>query len=203
MFFFYFILIILILSTFLVVFTTIEIHIKNLKFSTDKISGKYFNKDYNIIVKLKLFDKINFAKINIKEVNLENQKMQMRLDKIQKKIKENKNKFDVNLIKAIKYAEIKSMNLIVNISLEDAALNAIAIGLISTVVAINLRKVINENNKVYWKITPLYQNKNLLNVNFDGIFKVKVLHIIYTILNMKGEQNDRTSNRRAYAYSHE
>ena len=58
-----------------------------------------------------------------------------------------------------------------------------------------------------FNVTPIYNNPNLINIEFSGIFEIKMIHIINIIyiLNKKEgvEKNDGTSNRRAYDYSYE
>ena len=56
-------------------------------------------------------------------------------------------------------------------------------------------------------IYPVYNYQNLLNIEFSGIFEIKMIHIINIIyiLNKKEgvKKNERTSNRRSYDYSYE
>ena len=60
-------------------------------------------------------------------------------------------------------------------------------------------------NQFYLK--PIFVNRNILNFQFDGIFELKLIHIINTICKIKkerkGESDERTSNRRTYDYSYE
>ena len=58
-----------------------------------------------------------------------------------------------------------------------------------------------------FNVKPVFINKNLLNIDFSGIFEIKMIHIINIIyiLNKKEgvKKYERTSNRRSYAYSYE
>ena len=207
MFFFYIISAIIIILVVLTIFTTIQIHIENIRFSTDKIQGKHLNKKYKIIIKLYLFQKINYLKLDITRRDIKKRVVQINVDKFKEKIIKDENNFDIRILKSLKYLniEIKKINLDAYIGLEDAAIGAICVGGVSSILAIILRKCMEKNNLSYWKITPIYQNRNLLNISLDCIFSLKLIHIIYTIyvLKKKGERNGRTSNRRAYAHSNE
>lgn len=207
MFFFYIILIILFLLILFISFTTIQVHIQNIRYSTDKQEGRHLNKNYKIMIKLYLFEKINFFKLDITKSKIEREKVQKSINKIEKKMIRDSNNFDIKTLKALKYLnlELKKLNLNVIIGLQDAASCAICVGTISSLIAIILRNFLNQSNDNFWKVIPVYQNRNLLNVNLDCIFNLKLLHIIYTIyfLKKKGEKNGRTSNRRAYAHSNE
>lgn len=207
MFFFYIILIIIFLLTIFTVFTTIQIQIKNVRFSTDKIEGRYLNKNYKIIVKLYLFEKIKYLELNIMKNNLEEKVVRKNVDKLKRKMIKDRQDFDIKILKSLKYLnlKIKQIRLNLYIGLEDAAVAAISVGSLSSIFSILFRKCMEENHSNYWKITPVYQNRNLLKIDLDCIFQLKLIHIIYTIyvLNKKGEKNGRTSNRRAYAHSNE
>ena len=81
------------------------------------------------------------------------------------------------------------------------------IPIISTIISIILaRKKIKTKNQNY-QIKPVYNAGNLLNIEFNGIFELNLIHIIKVIyiINKKEsvKKNDRTSNRRAYGYSYE
>ena len=190
MFFLIFLLIILFLSTILILFTSIEIHIKNLKFSSVKVQEKHLNKDCKIIVHLNLFNKINLIKIDLMKLKSQKEALAKGIEKIQKKMNNEKNKIELKFLKALKYSEIKDFNLKIKISLEDAALNAILVGILSTLLVISLRKIMVKEDNVYWEIKPKYLNKNVINVEFDGIFKVKIIHIINEIYLLKNKKKE-------------
>ena len=69
------------------------------------------------------------------------------------------------------------------------------------------QKVKKYNNRQKFSIQPIYVNQNLINVDFSGIFQIKMIHIINTICMInkkrKGDKNERTSNRRFYDYGYE
>ena len=88
--------------------------------------------------------------------------------------------------------KIQKLNLQIYLGLEDAGANAITVGLLSSFMAIiigllyekNVFEVDNKENQINWKILPIYNNKNLLNINLDCIISFNLMHIIYT--SMKG-----------------
>ena len=79
--------------------------------------------------------------------------------------------------------------------------------IISTFIAIILRRKIKKIEDQTFIINPVYINQNLVNIILSGIFEIKVIHIINIlyVLNKKGsvKKYERTSNRRAYDYSYE
>ena len=134
----------------------------------------------------------------------------MLLQKILILTKRRKVKMQVNEKKEIKNIkiEIDEMNLNISLGTEDAAITAFIIPIISTFIAIFLsRKVKKYNDNQKFSIQPLYINQNLINIEFSGIFQIKMIHIINTICTLnkkrKGDKNERTSNRRSYDYGYE
>ena len=97
LFFFYIISAIIIILVVLTIFTTIQIHIENIRFSTDKIQGKHLNKKYKIIIKLYLFQKINYLKLDITRRDIKKRVVQINVDKFKEKIIKDENNFDIIL----------------------------------------------------------------------------------------------------------
>ena len=134
--------------------------------------------------------------------------------KIKEKIEEDRKNIDTKILQDFKTINpyLEKINLKIVLSLENAAINALSVGIISGIIANTIGILHNKENKIktenyYWKIIPMYENKNYLNVTLDCIISIKLIHIIYTIyknlLRKKGGKNGRTSNRRAYDYSDE
>ena len=104
--------------------------------------------------------------------------------------------------------DIREMDLKINIGTENAAVTALIVPVLSTIIAIFCSNKIKKiNNMQKFEIQPVYINKNLINILVSGIFEIRMIHIINTICTMKkegkGDKNERTSNRRAYDYSYE
>ena len=192
MFFFYLSLGLLIILTILIIFTTIQIHIENARFEIPKRKERNINKRYKITVKLYLFEKINYFRLDITKNKLEKRVIRKNIDRIKRKIRKNKNNFDKKQISKLKKMNIKIQNVNLKISLgtEDSAQNAIAVGIISSGISIvmgmltekNILKIGEEKEKqIYWEVVPEYQNRNLLNINLDCIISFKLIHIINAI----------------------
>ena len=180
----------------------VKIEIENLKFIVPKINGRYTNKDSKILLKIYILKKIKIAEINLKKINLNNEKFK---NKIQSQIKQEK--FNINAINFFKNNNyiLEKMNLKIIVGTEDAAITAIAVGIISSLISIFFHNKIFDINKQKYEVLPIYENKSILKIEFDGIFTFKIANIIgiAKYLNRRVDKNDRTSNRRAYAYSNE
>ena len=164
---------------------------------------------------------LNIYPENSKDVDLNNtdegvlipkfgNKIKEKIKQQETKIIENKANIDKELITSLKniQTEIKEINLKILIGTENASLTAFIIPAISTFIAMFLSKQIRQyNEKQVFCVAPAYMDKNLINVEFSGIFQIKMIHIINTICivnkKRKGDKNERTSNRRAYDYGYE
>lgn len=204
MFFLLFIIICSALFIIIPICSTIEVKTKNLKIQIEEGTKKHLNDDYNITISLYFFNKIKYFKTSINSKKLQNKKIN--IAKVQNVIKNNNLKMEhldiLQIIKLLKI-QLKNINLKVKIGTEDAALTAIITGIISTLISIIINVIAEEKKK--WKVEPLYQNKNILKIEINSIFNIKMIHIIYTIyhLIMKGDKYGRTPDRRTYAYSNE
>ncbi len=193
--FLYIILVILFLIICLTLFSTIEIHIQNIKYFSDNIKNEKFNKDYNINLKLKLFDKLTYLKLNFKKNNKKkNIKKVLNVNKLKENFKKNRKSLDIGIFKLTKYFKIKKLNLKVQIGLEDAALNAITVGIASTAIAVILRNFVEKESKIYWKILPIY-GRNSLKINVDAIIGIKLKDLLLRkeIFNKKRKKIDKKS----------
>lgn len=191
----------------LLIFSKIQIQIDNLSCSSNRI--RHINKDYQIIIKLLVFSKIPIFKYNITKTKLEKLRLKEKVRNMDFKILKNRNKFDKKMLKATKKINIsiKKIKLYIELGTENASLTSIIIPIVSTVIAnIFYKKVENYKNQNF-TIKPIYINQNLINILIDGIFEIKMIHIINIIyiLNKKEgvKKYERTSNRRSYDYSYE
>ena len=186
--------------TFLI-FSKLQIEIRNVKFNSQ--FKKHFNDDYQIIIKWYVLKWIPILNVNITKTKLEKMKLRQKIDfsVLEKNI--NLDKKIWNILKNSKI-EIQKIELYMELGTENAAYTAMLIPIISTVLAFILRK-----NTKQFKIQPLYQNQNLVNIFVSGIFEIKMSHIISSIyfLNKKEgkgvKEYERTSNRKPYDYSYE
>ena len=106
---------------------------------------------------------------------------------MKQKIRQKEKKLDFKMIAQLKKLKInfKSLNFVVNIGTEDAAVTALTTGALATSIGIALRSILNLNKDNYFKVIPIYQNKNLLKIDFNCMFEIKLINIIYTILALK------------------
>ena len=208
MFFLYILIGIILLFFITLCFLSIEFKLENFRFSLKNIKGRHINEDYRIEIILKLFSKIRIYKKIISKSKLEKNNVKFQLKKLEKKMKNNTSKIDIKILKVIMQSlkiKLRYITLKVNIGTSDAAITAIITGAISGLIGIFLTNIINLNKLNYFEVTPNYNNTNLFKVELNCIFELKLIHIIYTICNLrkKGEENGRASNRRTYAYSNE
>lgn len=183
--FFLFIILSIVIIILIFLFSSIEIYFKKIRFTSFKVNKRNLGNDYNIIIKIKFLNFIPIFKRNITKEKLQNKNIKNNIKKLENKMSENKNKFDYKVIKALKYLDFKldNINLRIFLGLEEADKTAILTGAISGILAIILYKYIRKKDNNYWHIMPVYQNQNLLEINFDGIITLKVINIIYVISN--------------------
>ena len=206
---FLFILLIFILLNVILFFSKIQIEVQNFRFQSQ--TQRHINKDYVIIIKLYALNILPILKINITKTKLEKLKLQEKIKSIDLKLLDDNQKFDKRFFTAIKKLDllIEKINLNISIGTEDASLTSIIVPVVSTVIAILLRKKIKNLDNQKFTVNPIYQNQNLLNIYFSGIFGIKISHIINAIYILskkekKGvEDYERASNRRSYGYSYE
>lgn len=129
-----------------------------------------------------------------------------------KEIKKNKNKKNTNfelvrdaIIKEGIYKEtMKNIRGKIIIGTEDILLTTYSIPIISTAISIIINKYIKNKKESYFEIKPVFEEKNLLIIYLQVLFKIKLIHIIKIvcyILKEKREKHGKTSNRKSYGYS--
>lgn len=193
----------------ILIFSKIRIQVVNFRFSSQ--TRRHINKDYKIIIKLYALGFIPILKINIMKAKLEKIKLKEKIKNIDLSYLEKNPSFNKEIWKAIKKLNIsiKNINLHVDLGTENASLTSVLVPVISTVIAIVLRKKVRNFENQIFMIQPIYQNQNLVNLYISGIFEIKMSHIINIIymLNKKERKGvkeyERTSNRRPYDYSYE
>ena len=207
--------IVLIISMLLIIFSKIKIEIENLKYTSFQ-NKKHINSNYCIILKLCVLKNLPIIKIKVTDEKINKLKSNVKLkEKIRKKIRKidvEKLEKEINIDKIKKVSKsirilIEKFNLKIEIGTEDAVVTAMIIPFISTLISFLLRNKVENYKRQKYSIQPVFLNKNLLNIEFSGIFQIKMIHIIniiYILNKKEGEdKNERTSNRRSYAYSYE
>lgn len=206
---FLFILLFVIIVAIILVFLRIQIEIVNFKFCSQ--TSRHINKDYKIVVKLSAFGMIPIFKISLTKEKLEEMKVKEKFKNIDFTALEKKVPLDKDWLQIIKKLDIliRNINLHIDIGTENAVLTSIIVPAISTFIAIILRRKVKKFENQIFIMNPIYQNQNLVNIEFSGIFEIKMSHIINIIyIFMKKEKKgvkeyERTSNRGAYGYSYE
>lgn len=192
----FFILLFLILLIVIILNSKLQITIENLDISTER--KEKIKKDFEIYFEIIIFNKIKIFKINAKR--FKNKKLDFneiieKAKKISKKSSEKE--LAISSIKSLKDLQIVIIKANLNISLgtEDAATTAISVGVLASILGIILKKQ-------KFEIMPIYQNKNILNIKLNCIFRIDLIHYIYkTILKGRDKNERQSSNRRAYANS--
>ena len=200
-------LLVLVLIFILLIFSRLKFEVINFKFSSE--TKRHINKDYEFIIKLCILKNIPILKIKITNEKLEKLHLKQKIKNMEIKVIENRKDIDKNVFKAIKKfnLNIKKINLNLEIGTENAALTAIIIPAVSTIIAILLRNKIKDYENQTFIVNPIYLNENIVNILFSGIFEIKMIHIIniiYILNNKEGvKKHERTSNRRSYDYGYE
>ena len=174
--------------------------------TTIKINLKYIDKDYKIIIKLYLLNKLRYAKIELNKEKLKEiyEKAKTKIKKVNYKKLEKEiyqdRKVIKNVVKKLKI-ELEYIDLDLKIGTEFILLTSVIIVTISTIFPIIANKFIKkyEKKKYKYKFTPIY-NKNDINLQLDCIISTKMVHIINVMISIifkKGVfKNVRTSNTR-------
>ena len=183
------------LFIFIIVFLIIAVHtmklgiqIQNLRINTE--SSEKINKEYQINVFLSVFSKIKIFNKDIRKMKDQTKKLE---DEIFKK----KN-FKIDYKEALQNINIKEIDLNVQIGTQDAALTAIIVGIIASVLGILIRKP-------KYEVIPICSDKNFIKIRLDSIFTFDLVNYIYSQIFKRwgGKKNERTSNRKSYANSYE
>lgn len=202
--------IILLLSIFIILLnSTIQIQIKNLKLGNRQINNPKTLKDkYEVKILIYFLEKIPILYLKLNNKKMRKIYSSKQLEKID--FKKIKNKVNINkyILQILKQLKIKQLKLIIDIGSQDAVLTAYIVGILSSLIGIILPHITNQKDikNCIYIVNPIYKNENKYNISLDSIIQIKIVHIIYSmlILGKKGMKKDeRTSNRRSYAYNHE
>lgn len=206
-----FILLVFAILLFIIIFTTIQIEIRNLKIGNKNLREKKRIKDkYEIKISLYFLEKIPILSFKINNNRIRKIYSSKQIEKIDLKKIENKWLLDKNIFKILKSIKIKisKLDLKIIIGTEDAILTSYILVIIASIIGIILPHLAKENIKnCNYLVTPKYENRNQYYISLDSIIRIKVVHIIYSmyisIKKGREKKNERTSNRRSYAYRYE
>lgn len=181
----------------ILIFSKIRIQIENFRFSS--VNKRHINKDYKAIIKVYILKKIPILKINITKTKLERLKIKEKIRKINFKLIEENPKLDKKVWEAMKevHTNIKKLDLKIELGTENASLTSIIVGILSTIIAITIRDKMKNQEKQKFIVKPIYNNQNLINIEFTVIFEIKMTHIINIIyiLNRKKKEEKFSKKR--------
>lgn len=191
------------------IFSKIQVEIEKFRLNLPKNKNKILNDTFLFKIKLVIFGtlpiinlKINREKLKKLENNLKDKKIKLDINKIGKQI----TKENINDAKKLQM-HIEKIKLKINFGTENTILTSFIVPIISTIWSIVLTKKRVKEEKQRLEINPIYNKGNLVNIVFEGIFEIKMIHIIKVICakikKRRVEKYERTSNRRAYDYSYE
>lgn len=188
----------------LVILSTLVFLLIVIILSTIKINIKYINKNYKVIIKLYLLNKIRYLKLELDKnklkeifIKVKNKIEKVNYKKVEKEIYQDR-KVIKNVVKKLKI-DLEYLDLDLRIGTEFILLTSVIIVTISTIFPLIANKFIRkyEKGKYNYKFTPIY-NKNDINLQLDCIISTKMVHIISVIISIifkKGVfKNVRTSN---------
>ena len=188
------------------IFSKIQVEIENFRLNLPKNKNKILNDPFLFKIKLVIFGTLPIINLKINreklENNLKDKKIKLDINKIGKQI----TKENINDAKKLQM-HIEKIKLKINFGTENTILTSFIVPIISTIWSIVLTKKRVKEEKQRLEINPIYNKGNLVNIVFEGIFEIKMIHIIKVICakikKRRVEKYERTSNRRAYDYSYE
>ena len=206
----FFICLFLVLTVTVIILSTISVRIEKFKASNYNECGK-LQIEYKIFFELLFLNKLKIFSIRIDKGMVKKLKVKEKVKDINFKQVKTDMPSKKELKEIIKKLQIKldKINLKVEIGTIDVIFTSAIITILAGIIGIVLARTIKkyDKEKYNYEIYPIYQNKNLINVNLNCIIKVKMVHIIFIIYLLlkkrRVEKHERASNRRSYDYSYE
>lgn len=172
--FFLFVLVLVVILAIAIHTSKIGIEVENLIINTEEDKGKKVNKESKIYVYLLIFNKIKLLKKDVK--NMKPPNFKIKNTDIDIKILKGKD-LVINYKEMLKNIniDIKMLDLNMQIGTQDAAVTAILVGIISSIVGVIFKKP-------KYEIVPIYSNKNFIKIKLDGIFSIYLMQYIYKLI---------------------
>ena len=158
----------------------LELEFKNVEFNleAEKLLNikeerklKILNDNSNIILKIKIFNRLVVYKKDITKIKIKNKIQKLNIDLQNKKSK-------LNFNNLLKQSEIKNLNLNIKLGTKNAMLTAILVGVISANLGILIGKYMKNNKELKYIINPLYDENNILKIKITGIIKLNFVKYI-------------------------
>lgn len=197
-----FILLILLIIAFLITISKLEVNIKDLDISN--INKRENNKNILIQISLKI-KKVHWIKIKMDKEKMANLyvKIKKQEDKnninsaiIKEKLKEEaKNIFASKELKELildTRIELEKLDLNIGISTEDNIVTSFLVAIISIIISNILPHIISNNlyykdnieEKINYKISPIYKEKNMYYIHLMSSVSTDISHLIKIMFNM-------------------
>lgn len=169
--FFLFILAILVIIGVAIHTSRIGIEVENLIINTEAPKGEKINKESKIYAYLLIFGKIKLFKKDVK--NMKPPNFKIKNTDIDIKILKGKD-LVINYKEMLKNidVDIKMFDLNMQLGTQDAAVTAILVGIISSILGIIIKKP-------KYEIVPIYSNRNFIKIKLNGIFSIYLMQYIY------------------------
>ena len=205
-----FIVILVTLLICMIILSTLQLELKHFIISNIGNPRKKVLTGYQLKISLKLFGKVKWIGICLNRQKIKKIKDKIEWQKVDlKRMEQDLSLEDIKQIKNLR-PKLSYLNMEGKIGVEDAIITSFIVGIVSSIIGMLLPHVITkyEKDQYYYKIVPLYWNKNMYEIKFDGIIEMKMVHIINILcyfLKKRRRENyeQRTSNRRTYGYSYE
>ncbi len=210
----FFILIFVMLVIVGTIFSTLNIRIQKLYFSNQNLEKMKW--DYLVFLELSLFGMIKIIKLRIdpkkmariaQKFKVKEKMRQMNFKQMKQNLPDKKEQ--IELVKRLKI-NLEEFHCVLELGTKDVLITSAMIAFLSSILGIAIARVIKkyQEEKYEYKMIPVYQNKNIINLNANCIIQVKMVHIIgiiFTLVRKRKEKqkHERTSNRRSYDYSYE
>ena len=172
--FFLFILAILVIIGVAIHTSRIGIEVENFIINTEAPKGEKINKESKIYAYLLIFGKIKLFKKDVKNIKPPNFKIKN--TDIDIKILKGKD-LVINYKEMLKNidVDIKMFDLNMQLGTQDAAVTAILVGIISSILGIIIKKP-------KYEIVPIYSNRNFIKIKLNGIFSIYLMQYIYKLI---------------------
>lgn len=210
----FFILIFVMLVIVGTIFSTLNIRIQKLYFSNQNLEKMKW--DYLVFLELSLFGMIKIIKLRIdpdrvarmiRKFKVKEKMQEMDFKQMKQDLPDKKEQIEI--IKRLKI-NLEEFHFVLELGTKDVLITSAMIAFLSSILGIAIARVIKkyQEEKYEYKMIPVYQNKNIINLNANCIIQVKMVHIIgiiFTLVRKRKEKqkHERTSNRRSYDYSYE
>ena len=158
--------------------TNVKIEFESFALSLPNANNNVIDKNSKIMLKIYILNKIKIMDVDLKKIDMKKDKIDEQIDKLKNKFLKDGEIINLKFVKNLKELNIGLENVDFKISLgvEDAALTGILVGTIASIIGILLNG--QKYKDVKYLINPVYENRNILNIDFQGIIVLNFRNII-------------------------